>query len=70
LDAAKGLVVELDATIAMNAAWIGLDARLPLADSVMLASARATDATLWTQDAHFAGIEGVMYVPRVADTDD
>jgi predicted nucleic acid-binding protein len=30
-----------------------------MADSVILATARAHDATLWTQDEDFATIEGV-----------
>jgi len=35
-----------------------------MADSVMLATARAYDATLWTQDAHFKDVEGVQYVEK------
>jgi predicted nucleic acid-binding protein len=30
----------------------------------MLATARAFDATLWTQDADFADVPGVRYIPR------
>jgi len=37
---------------------------LPMADSVMLATARAYNATLWTQDAHFKDVEGVKYVEK------
>jgi predicted nucleic acid-binding protein len=36
---------------------------LPLADSIILAAARAFNAILWTQDADFNGIEGVRYFP-------
>ena len=42
----------------------GLETSLPLADSVILATARAHEATLWTQDADFEGIEGVRYFGR------
>jgi predicted nuclease of predicted toxin-antitoxin system len=35
--------------------------KLPMADSMILASARAFDAVLWTQDADFKGLEGVRY---------
>ena len=35
-----------------------------MADSIILATARAYDATLWTQDAHFKGIEGVRYIEK------
>jgi predicted nucleic acid-binding protein len=60
----QGLVVTLDADIALAAAHAGLAHRLPLADSVMLATARRHSATLWTQDADFEGIEGVRYRAR------
>ena len=57
-------VVDLDSEIALAAAHLGVEHRLPLADSVMLATARRHAAVLWTQDADFAGIPGVRYVER------
>ena len=57
----QGSVVELDARLALNAARLSLDYRLPMADSVMLATAMAFDAALWTQDEHFRGLPGVRY---------
>ncbi|MCU0951046.1 MAG: type II toxin-antitoxin system VapC family toxin [Burkholderiaceae bacterium] len=57
-------VVALDATLAVEAARLGVAHKLPLADSVMLATARLNDATLWTQDADFDGIEGVRFFPK------
>jgi predicted nucleic acid-binding protein len=60
----QGRVVGLDATLALAAARVSATERLPLADSVMLATARAFAATLWTQDADFEGREGVRFVPR------
>ena len=59
----QAIIVELTAEIALSVAKISIDMSLPMADSVMLASARAHDALLWTQDADFEGIEGVRYVP-------
>src|SRR5512134_2153999 len=47
----QGRVVDLDATLALAAARLSTQERLPLADSVMLATARAFSATLWTQDS-------------------
>src|SRR5262245_33489193 len=47
----QGTIVDLDSTIAMNAAKLGFTLRLPLADSVVLATARAHQAILWTQDS-------------------
>ena len=60
----QGAVVDLDVSIATRAAKLGLEHRLPLADSVILATARAHDAVLWTQDADFAAVPGVRYRPR------
>lgn len=60
----QGDVVALDAEIALSAAHLGLSHKLPLADSVMLATARRYGALLWTQDADFEGIEGVHYVAK------
>ena len=59
----QGEVVELNATLALSAAKLSADLRLPMADSIILATARAEGALLWTQDAHFSGLEGVRYTP-------
>ncbi len=59
-----GRVVDLDAALAVWAARISLELKVALAESVMLASARAHGAILWTQDRDFKGIEGVRYVPK------
>lgn len=58
----QGRVVDLDATLALAAARLSVVERLPLADSVMLATARAFGAIFWTQDADFEGRAGVRYV--------
>lgn len=58
----QGRVVDLDATLALAAARLSTQERLPLADSVMLATARAFSATLWTQDSDFEGEDGVRFV--------
>lgn len=60
----QGHVVDLDTTLALRAAKLGIEHKLPLADSVLLATARVFGATLWTQDADFEGITGVQYHPR------
>ncbi len=62
----EGHVVGLDAELAVDAARLATELRLPLADSVILATARARGATVWTQDEHFEGIEGVEYRPAKA----
>lgn len=57
-------MVDLDARLALSAARVSLDTRLPLADSVVLATAQLHGATLWTQDADFETLPGVRYRPR------
>jgi predicted nucleic acid-binding protein len=61
---AQGLIVDLNMEIAINAAKISVELRLPMADSIILATARAYSATFWTQDADFQNIEGVQYVEK------
>ncbi len=57
----RGAVVDLDADLALEAARISREMRLPMADSIILATARSCGGTLWTQDSDFRGIEGVEY---------
>jgi len=59
----QGRVMGLTSTLALSAARISLDLSIPMADSVILATAHAWDATLWTQDADFENISGVRYTP-------
>jgi predicted nucleic acid-binding protein len=60
----QGRVVDLDVRLALTAARLSVDTRLPMADSVVLASARLNDATLWTQDADFDSLPSVRYRAR------
>ncbi len=57
-------VVVMDATLALEAAKLGLRLKMPLADSVILATAYMYNATVWTQDADFKGIKGVKYCEK------
>lgn len=59
-----GQVVELNRQLALNAAKISRELKLALADSIILATARAHTATLWTQDEHFKDIDGVKYIEK------
>jgi len=60
----QGMVVDLDGAIVLRGAKLSLEYRLPMADSVMLATARSYDATVWTQDADFENVLGVQYRAR------
>lgn len=57
-------VIDLDAGLAISAAKIGLEEKLPLADSIILATARRFGATVWTMDSDFAGKSLVEYFPK------
>jgi predicted nucleic acid-binding protein len=61
----QATVVGLDAELARSAVALGVAHRLPLADSIILATAKARDAELWTQDADFKDIAGVHYTVKV-----
>jgi toxin FitB len=58
----QGLVVPLSSSIALKAAKMGHELKLPLADSVIFATAQTYGALVWTQDHHFRGLEGVRFV--------
>ena len=62
----QGRVVPLDDALALEAARLSVEHRLPMADSIMLATARANKAVFWTQDAHFKGMSDVRYVKAVS----
>ncbi len=57
-------VVDLDADIAVSAARLAVETKLPMADSIMLATARLHKATLWTQDVDLEGCADVTFVSK------
>lgn len=57
----QGTVIPLDAELAIEAATYGVLHKLPLADSIIFASAQKFNATIWTQDNDFAGLLKVKY---------
>ena len=57
-------VVDLDTSIAISAAKISDEIKIPMADSIMLATARNYEAVLWTQDVDFADLPDVKYVAK------
>jgi predicted nucleic acid-binding protein len=63
-DVLKGEQVDLTAPLALSAAQISVEYKLPMADSLILATARLYDATLWTQDEHFRDIPGVKFIAK------
>lgn len=62
----QGRVVDLTSALALAAATLSLESGLAMADAIILATARAEDAVLWTQDAHFDGLDGVEFRRKVS----
>ncbi len=60
----QGRVIDLGSELALSAAQISHEHNMPMADSMILATARAHEATVWTQDADFEGLEKVQYRPK------
>lgn len=58
----SGETIDLSSPIALHAATISHELKIPMADSIMLASAREFNATLWTQDSDFIGLDDVNYI--------
>ena len=59
---AQGRIVDFDLPLALRAGKLSCELKLPMADSIMLATTRAHGALLWTQDAYFEGLDGVRYI--------
>ena len=59
----QGKVIPLDSELAIDAGNYGVLHKLPLADSIIFASAQKYSAALWTQDTDFKGLPNVKYFP-------
>jgi predicted nucleic acid-binding protein len=60
----KGKVVDLTSSLAIAASKMSLALNLPMADSIILATARDFAATIWTQDSDFEDMDNVKYFPK------
>jgi predicted nucleic acid-binding protein len=60
----KGTVVDLAASLGIAASKLSLAHNLPMADSIILATAKEFRATIWTQDSDFKNVDGVKYFPK------
>ena len=61
----QGQVIVLDSRLAIDAAYYGIKHKLPLADSIIYATAMKYDAIVWTQDNDFELLNGVKYFPKL-----
>ncbi len=62
----QGRVIALDESLALSAAKLSFELKLPMADSLILSTARTHAAVLWTQDDDFSGIQGVQYIQKIS----
>lgn len=62
----QGHVVDLGPGLALLAAALGARHKLPLADSIIYATAQQGKASVWTQDADFEGLPGVKYFAKTS----
>jgi toxin FitB len=60
----KGKVVDLNATLAIAASRLSMEHQLPMADSIILATAQEYKAVIWTQDSDFKNLSKVKYFPK------
>lgn len=59
-----GILADLTREIAIDAAYISAELQIAMANSIILATTHAHNATLWTQDADYKGMEGVQYIEK------
>lgn len=57
-------VVDVSSPIAMDAVKLSAELKLPMADSLILATAQSCGAILWTQDTHFKGLSNVRFTRK------
>lgn len=60
----RGRVVDLNAPLAITASRLSIERQLPMADSIILATAQEYKAVIWTQDSDFKNISKVKYFPK------
>ncbi len=60
----QGNVIHLNTALALDAARLSVELKIPMADSIMLATSRSFDAVLWTQDSDFTGIDDVKFCKK------
>ena len=60
-----GKIIELNLGLSLKAAKLSIKFNLPMADSIILATAQEYNATVWTQDEDFKGIPGVKYLKKI-----
>lgn len=60
----QATIIDVDVSLSLLAAKLSFEYKLPMADSIILATARLNNATLWTQDSDFKDISEVNFIER------
>ena len=60
----QGQIIDLATDISMMAAKLSLEHKIPMADSIILATGRLYQATVWTQDVDFKGLKDVKFIRK------
>lgn len=61
----KGKVIDITISISLSAAKISIQYKLPMADSIIFATAKKHRCIIWTQDAHFEDLPNVKFFPKI-----
>ena len=61
----QSVVINVDEYISIDAAKISCNLKIPMADRIIIASAKSVDAVIWTQDSDFKNLPNVKYFPTV-----
>ncbi len=57
-------VVEVSSSIALSAAKLSFELKIPMADSLIYITAQFNDAIVWTQDYDFKNLDGVKLIKK------
>ncbi|MFA6980603.1 MAG: type II toxin-antitoxin system VapC family toxin [Ignavibacteriaceae bacterium] len=57
-------VIEVSSTIAIQAAKLSYEQKIPMADSLIYITAKQNNAIVWTQDIDFKDLDGVRYFKK------
>ena len=60
----KYKIVDLDEDLSLSAARISHEHKIPMADSIIYATAKKYGAAVWTQDEDFQNLPNVKYIKR------
>lgn len=60
----QGKVIEVTSSIAIRAARLSCELKIPMADSLIYVTAQNNNALVWTQDYDFKDLDGVKFIKK------